>query len=301
MPDSFVPLVLISLHTLAVFLYALAKVSLSRRISQYRLLYRFVIVSAGVMIPANLACLSTPPGAVHTLIQSFSIASLAAIAALTWHFRHPSCRQDPSRIVLAIGAHPDDLELACSGTLARLVDNGHRVHALVMTHGAVGGDASIRPGEARNGARFLGLTSCELHDLPDTHLAESSNVMIGLIETAIARHHPDLILTHSANDQHQDHVAVHWATRRAARNHPAIICYESPSATPAFCPQAYVDVSGYLDTKQMAVELHRDQSEKPYMTTSVLQGVATFRGRQARMDDAEGFEVIRLPLFGGIL
>ncbi|MDO5068107.1 MAG: PIG-L deacetylase family protein [Propionibacteriaceae bacterium] len=301
MSNTLVHLTLISLHTLAVFLYTLARVDLSRRIRHYRMLNRFAIISAGVMIPANLACLSTPEGTAHALAESFSIASLIALAALTWYFRHPSRRQGPSRIVLAIGAHPDDLELACSGTLARLIDNGHHVHALVMTHGSVGGDASIRPDEARQGARFLGLTSCELHDLPDTHLAESSNAMISLIEAAISRHSPDLILTHSANDQHQDHVAVHWATRRAARNHPAIICYESPSATPAFCPQAYVDVSGYLDAKQTAVELHRNQAEKPYMAHSVLQGVATFRGRQARMDDAEGFEVIRLPLFRGIL
>ncbi|RRD49148.1 PIG-L deacetylase family protein [Arachnia propionica] len=301
MSDPLVHLTLISLHILAVFLYTLGRVNLARRISHYRLLSRFACISAGVMIPANLACLSTPSGTIHPLTQSFSIASLLALAALTWYFRHPSCKQDPSRVVLAIGAHPDDLELACSGTLARLVDHGHRVHALVMTHGAIGGDPSIRPDEARDGARFLGLTSCDLHDLPDTHLAESSHTMVSLIEAAIARHNPHLILTHSANDQHQDHVAVHWATRRAARNHPAIICYESPSATPAFCPHAYVDVSGYLDTKQMAVELHKDQSAKPYMANSVLQGMATFRGRQGRMDDAEGFEVIRLPLFGGIL
>lgn len=200
------------------------------------------------------------------------------------------------RRVLAIGAHPDDLELACGGTLARLADHGHEVHALVMTHGAVGGDASVRPDEARRGAAFMGLDSITVHDLPDTGLPLVGNEMIKRIEAAIEQVQPHIILTHSAHDQHQDHHAVHQATLRAARSQHSILCYESPSVTREFDPDVFVDVTGYTDIKVESVMAHRNQAGKPYMTEDTVKGITRFRGRQAKGEHAEGFESVRLMM-----
>ena len=113
------------------------------------------------------------------------------------------------RRVLAIGAHPDDLELACGGTLAKFVDSGHEVQGLVMSDGKRGGDALERSLDAQRGAAFMGLTGMAHHNFTDTELNRHSQEMVGVIEAAIARYNPDIILTHSNHDQHQDHQAVH--------------------------------------------------------------------------------------------
>ncbi len=198
--------------------------------------------------------------------------------------------------VLAIGAHPDDLELACGGTLARLADSGHEVHSLVMSRGGVGGESHTREQEARDGARRLGVGVLHVHDFPDTNLELTSREMIVAIEKAIAEVGPDLILTHSSHDQHQDHAAVHQAVLRAARKHHSILCFESPSVTAEFTPSVFFDVTDYIDIKQEAVLAHQDQiqGDKAYMGKERLAGMAVFRGGQVRRRHAEGFEVVRL-------
>ncbi|MGZ4636740.1 MAG: PIG-L deacetylase family protein [Oryzihumus sp.] len=198
------------------------------------------------------------------------------------------------RRVLAIGAHPDDLELACGGTLAKLSDSGHEVHALVLSHGERGGEGAARPREARAGGVLLGLTSVQVHDFLDTRLGEDPVGLVQAIEAMIRRVNPDIVLTHSGHDQHQDHQAVHEATLRAARQSTSILCYESPSATPDFRPSVFVDIDEYVEVKVAAVAAHRDQGRKPYMTPERVRGIATFRGSQAKVASAEGYEPVRL-------
>ncbi|MEX5237793.1 PIG-L deacetylase family protein [Kocuria arenosa] len=193
-----------------------------------------------------------------------------------------------------MGAHPDDLELACGATLAKLVDGGHEVRGLVMSSGEVGGNAGLRPAEAQQGAIFIGLGNLRVHDFPDTRLESVSNEMVRLIEEEIHTFKPDVIFTHSAHDQHQDHYAVHQATLRAARAHHSILCYESPSVTRDFDPSVFVDIDGYVDVKVEAVLSHRDQAGKPYMTPGRVRGMAAFRGAQAKNTNAEAFEPVRL-------
>ncbi|MDO5683312.1 MAG: PIG-L deacetylase family protein, partial [Propionibacteriaceae bacterium] len=219
---------------------------------------------------------------------------LGATILLLMHTRIVTPASARPRTILAIGAHPDDLEIACGGSLAMLVDAGHHVHGLVMTAGAVGGDPLRRPREAREGAHFLGLASLTVHDLPDTNLALTENRMVELMEQAINRFSPDIILTHSVHDQHQDHLAVHHATLRAARRHHSILCYESPSVTRDFNPDVFLDVGDYTDIKFQAVLAHRDQVGKSYMSRDVLASVTRFRGQQAKRSHAEAFESVRL-------
>lgn len=198
------------------------------------------------------------------------------------------------RRVLAIGAHPDDLELACGGTLAKLADSGHEVHALVLSQGEGGGDRAHRAEEAHRGGALLGVASVQVRDFADTRLAQDPTALVTAIEEVVNRVNPDIILTHSANDQHQDHQAVHVATLRAARQSSSILCYESPSATPDFRPSVFIDIDDYVEAKVAAVAAHRDQLRKPYMTPDRLRGIATFRGAQAKVDSAEGYEPVRL-------
>lgn len=202
-------------------------------------------------------------------------------------------RTSRPRRILAIGAHPDDLELACGATLAKLADAGHQIQAVVLTGGERGGNAAVRPLEARRGAQFLGCNAVFVYDFADTRLREQANEILSAIEMRIREFNPDIIFTHSANDQHQDHQAVYEATLRAARNHGTILCYESPSVTSDFNPTFFVDIGDYVDVKIESVRQHRDQRLKPYVSAERLRGMALFRGGQAKTRYAEGFEAVR--------
>ncbi len=201
---------------------------------------------------------------------------------------------DDAQVILAIGAHPDDLEIACGGTLARLSDAGHKVYAIVMSDGRAGGDNGVRPDEARMGAVTMGITSIDVHSFTDTRLEDHNVEMVQVVEEKINALCPDLIFTHSIHDQHQDHQSVHLAVLRAARKHSSILCYESPSVTSEFNPQLFIDITDYIDVKVKAVEDHRDQAGKRYLRGDRLRGMANFRGAQGKVELAEGFEVIRL-------
>jgi LmbE family N-acetylglucosaminyl deacetylase len=203
-------------------------------------------------------------------------------------------RSKPARI-LAIGAHPDDIEIAAGATLAKMCDAGYFMVGLVLSHGEQGGDAESRLSEAKKGAKFLELDDVRVLDFNDTHMIDQAAEITQAIEKLIKEVQPDMIFTHSKHDIHQDHQAVHESTMRAARNlRSSILCYESPSVTMEFFPTYFVDACGYVDIKIEAINQHWDQHTKPYMRPDVIRGKLSFRGSQAKIEYAEGFEVARM-------
>ncbi|MBX8996896.1 PIG-L family deacetylase [Corynebacterium testudinoris] len=291
--------ILTALGALAAIVFVLTPRGRSLLSRRFRSATRLRAIFIGLMIPlivVQLLELTLPHG--HWMHELFHLVTLLAMVTLlfilfTARVRPTTYASDVTRTVLAVGAHPDDLEIACGGTLAKMADGGHHVHGLVLSDGQVGGDASVRPDEARAGANFLELESITVHAFPDTRLAEHDGDLVRAIEERIREIKPDVILTHSRNDHHQDHHAVHLATLRAGRRHPTILCFESPSTTRNFNPNYFVNISEYLGAKVHAVSRHIDQAGKPYMKPDKLRGIASFRGSQAKIDVAEGFEIVR--------
>jgi LmbE family N-acetylglucosaminyl deacetylase len=223
-----------------------------------------------------------------------TILALSSVTLLLIANKIVITRTPQPRRILIIGAHPDDMEIAAGAAMAKFHDVGYRISGLVCTCGEGGGDAQVRSDEAKHGADFMGLDEVRVLHLPDTYLKDHSVELAKAIEDMVKQVQPNLIFTHSANDIHQDHQAVHEATLRAGRNHTSILCYESPSATPDFKPLLFVDVGDYVDVKVEAVRQHRDQQDKPYMLSEVVRGKLAFRGSQAKVLYAEGFETVRL-------
>lgn len=91
------------------------------------------------------------------------------------------------RRILAVGAHPDDIEIACGGTLSAMRDSGYQVRGLVLTQGERGSNAKVRPSEARRSADFLGLDQVRVLDLPDTRLHDRSLDVLAAIEEEIIK------------------------------------------------------------------------------------------------------------------
>jgi LmbE family N-acetylglucosaminyl deacetylase len=266
-----------------------------RRVRKPQLIRTLLLLGATLVLAANVLCLMVAIADIWAAaVIAASLAGGAALAALMLSLRVKTVRAALPRRVLAIGAHPDDLELACGGTLAKFIDSGHEVNGMIMSDGKIGGNVADRSKEARRGAAFMGLTNIRHFEFTDTRLAEHGQEMVNVIEEAIRRFNPDIILTHSKHDQHQDHQAVHEATLRAARQHPSILCYESPSATRDFNPSVFIDIEDYVEARVRAVQVHRDQAGKPYMTSARVRGVAAFRGSQAKRAAAEGYEPVRL-------
>ena len=199
--------------------------------------------------------------------------------------------------ILAIGAHPDDIEVGCSGTLAKYVRNGHDVYLLVMTEGGMGGESTIRKKEQARSAKILKPREVIWGGYKDTLLSPHMNQMVQEIETFLKQIVPDFILVHHEEDTHQDHRSLAKATISATRYVRNVLFYEGPT-TRNFSPTVFVDIKETIDTKFATLLAHQSQVEKTNIEglsiTDVVRSTAVFRGIQGRVQFAEAFVPLRL-------
>jgi LmbE family N-acetylglucosaminyl deacetylase len=200
--------------------------------------------------------------------------------------------------ILAIGAHPDDIELGSGGTLIKAVREGHNVYMYTLTRGGASGDPAQRTEELKRSAKFIGAKDLKIDDFEDTKLT-SGPELINHIESYINFADPDVIFTHSARDIHHDHRAIATATSEAARFSSNILAYEIP-LTKDFDPQVYYDISDVIDEKVELIEIFWSQNAKLYLKAKAIKGLAEYRALQSRMATAvnavETFEVVKLCL-----
>ena len=186
--------------------------------------------------------------------------------------------------VLAIGAHPDDIEYGCGGMLAKYARKGHDVYLFVASDGALGGEAAVRRREQEDAARILGARDV---------------FWGGWLETALRQVEPRMIFVNSPDDTHQDHRHLAQCASSATRYVPNFLFYEVPS-TLHFAPNCYTDIADVLDTKLAGLEAHRSQVTKTSIEDLTIlelaRSCANFRGIQARVKYAEAFQSVRLLL-----
>ena len=201
-------------------------------------------------------------------------------------------RQRQQKRVLAIGAHPDDVEIGCGGTLARHRAKGDMLNILTLSRGAAGGDVNVRATEAYKAADILGAT-LQLGSLRDAHISEGV-ATIAIIEAAIRELQPTHVYTHCAEDTHQDHRAVHAASLVAARNVPNLYCYQSPSSTVEFRPRRFVDITHFIGQKIKVIDAYHSQVDRmESIQSDVIVATARYWGRFAGYVLAEPLKVIR--------
>ncbi len=195
--------------------------------------------------------------------------------------------------VLAIGAHPDDVEIGCAGTLLDHRRRGDRITILTLSRGAVGGDTDARRDEARRTAETIG-AQLLFADLPDTRVDDGIDT-IRLIESVVAAVDPTVVYVHSAHDNHQDHRAVHTATRSATRGVRRVFAYQSPSATNEFFPTQFVPIDAVVGQKVEVLQLFDSQSGRSYLEPELVTAGSRYWARHlgASARYAEPFEVLR--------
>ncbi len=198
--------------------------------------------------------------------------------------------------ILAIGAHPDDIEFGCGGTLIKYADRGHQLYLLVMTEGGLGAAKSTRKAEQLDAQGILGVNQIFWGGYEDTYLQVDKDV-ISQVENVIARVKPDFILCHYPDDTHQDHRHLAQVVISATRHIHNVLFYEGPT-TQNFEPQIFVDISSTIDRKIGALKAHRSQITKTNIKDLTImelaRSTANFRGTQGRVKFAEAFRALRL-------
>ena len=200
--------------------------------------------------------------------------------------------------VLAIGAHPDDIEFGCGGMLTKYAERGHEVFMFVATDGSLGGEASVRRREQQDSALVIGARKVFWGDYQDTEVPLNRELIVRL-ESVIREVKPRMIFVNSPDDTHQDHRNLAQGAMSATRYVPNFLFFEVPS-TQHFAPNCYTDIEKVLDRKLACLEAHRSQVAKTNIEDlSILElavSCANFRGIQARVKYAEAFQSVRLLL-----
>jgi len=283
--------------TVTVFIL-IKKLPLRRMVRKSRTIFRVILASNIFLAGLQFYCLINTNSDIHHQLgyDCLSIIGQSSLLIVIVWMKLIAEPSPKSMNILVIGAHPDDMEIACGGALAKLCDAGHTISGLIVSNGEMGGNSSSRLREAMKSADFLGLNQLEAMDFPDTRLDHFTLEISKQIERVVNELKTDIVFTHSINDLHQDHRSVHNATLCACRNLSTILCYESPSTTPAFQPNVFINIEQYIDIKIESIREHKDQNKKIYVQPEQVCGKAIFRGTQAKLKQVEGFEAIRISL-----
>ena len=230
--------------------------------------------------------------------------------------------------ILAIGAHPDDVELGCSGTILKEISLGKKVGIIDLTRGELGtrGSTEIRSEEAKKAASILGVSFRQNLNFKDGFFRNDEIHQLELIKV-IRKYKPKIILCNAVDDRHIDHpkgaqLVLHSCFLSGLKKIKTI--YDGVNQDPwrpkniyhyiqwkNLSPDFVVDIGKHIKTKIEAVKAFRSQfydgnesvHDTPISTKNFLESIeyrAKDLGRLTGVDYAEGFLAARLPLVESI-
>lgn len=219
--------------------------------------------------------------------------------------------------ILAIGAHPDDVELSCAGTLAKEISRDKKVGILDLTRGELGtrGTAEIRDREAKRAAEILGVKMRENLEFSDGFFVNNVSHQLEIIKI-LRKYRPEIVLCNAIEDRHIDHgkgaqlvsdacflsglrkiETIHKGNSQDAWRPKQVFHYIQWRNLK---PDVVVDISGFIDKKLEAVKAYKSQffdennqePQTPISSSNFLESI-TYRardlGRLINVDHAEGF------------
>ncbi|MDF2688860.1 MAG: LmbE family protein [Microvirga sp.] len=221
--------------------------------------------------------------------------------------------------ILAIGAHPDDIEVQCAGTLALYAQAGHKVFMAVATNGNVGSPThsreeigAIRKQEQINSCALIGAELIWM-DFDDEWLFNDRPTRTRFID-AIRQADPDVMFIHGPTDYHPDHrisgqiaedaripasVRLVETSLPYTKKIPHMFYMDNPTGL-GFEPKAYVDISAVIKTKQDMLRCHASQDSwiravygEEVSITDLMDKNAISRGQQMNVAFAEGFREVK--------
>jgi bacillithiol biosynthesis deacetylase BshB1 len=223
--------------------------------------------------------------------------------------------------ILAFGAHPDDIELSCGGTIAKEISLGKKVGIVDLTRGELGtrGSTSLRDKEAAKASKILGVSVRENLGFADGFFVNDKKHQIGIIKM-LRKYQPEIVLCNAIDDRHIDHpkgsnlvsdacflsglIKIETALdgKQQEKWRPKLVYHyiQWKSIEPDFV----VDISGFIDTKNEAILAYSSQfydpnskePESPITSKNFIDSVnyrARDLGRLIGVDYAEGFNTER--------
>lgn len=213
--------------------------------------------------------------------------------------------------ILAVGAHPDDVELGAGGTLARHAAAGDQVYIVTLAAGPMsrgGGKAELQKyrGQAIAAATVLGARVATLSFADQRFDRVDRLVLVQAIEAAIHSTNPERVYTHHRGDRNLDHRITHDAVMTACRPVPgavvrSVFAFEVQSSTEwgdePFCPSVFVDVTGDpLSKKLEALACYEGEMARAFphpRSVEAIAALARWRGATAGIEAAEAFVLLR--------
>ena len=226
--------------------------------------------------------------------------------------------------ILAIGVHPDDVELSCSGTLLKAIAQGRKVGLLDLTRGELGtrGTAKIREKEASNSAKLMGALVRENTKMDDGFFRQSRKNIMKIVQV-IRKYQPEIVLANALEDRHPDHARASKLTSDACfiaglskvqsvDNEGVNQDKWRPKAIYHYIqdhhlkPDFVIDITPFIDQKMELIKTFKSQfydpdsnePESPISSINFMESIKAKNrvfGRPLGVDFGEGFNVERTP------
>ena len=203
--------------------------------------------------------------------------------------------------ILAFGAHPDDVELGCAGTLAKEISLGKKVGIIDLTQGELGtrGSAELRRKEADEAARILQISVRENLCFADGFFLNDKHHQLEIVKK-LRKYRPEIVICNPFDDRHIETTDENGNSQEAWRPKVVYHYIQWKDLRPDFV----VDITGFLEKKIEAVYAYRSQflpdegnDPQTVITSQNFQDSIKFRAQELGMlinrDYAEGFNVER--------
>ncbi|WP_165069756.1 response regulator [Marisediminicola senii] len=225
------------------------------------------------------------------LTKPVSSADLVShVSRLAEASRQAAANAPERQVVLAIGAHPDDIEVGVGGILAAHRAAGEDVTLLTLSRGMRDGGVRTAWEEGSASAASIGATLI----LEDTGDQQSTESMIDVVRRVVAEVNPTVVYVHSATDRHLDHRKVHDATIVATGAVRTVACYQGSTATVEFHPNRFVTIDGFTDAKLGMLAHFAANTERPaYLDAGLALATARYWSRFGEGQYCEPLEIVR--------
>lgn len=198
--------------------------------------------------------------------------------------------------ILAIGAHPDDIELSCFGFLLKQQKLGSNIHAFIASPDSLTENpkTEIRTKESQEAFSLIPESNLFIRTTNNINMENYQEICDQIRNMAISNN-IDLVIVHYPKDTMQEHRLLNEITMTALRRLPvSIFLYKSPS-TIKFIPNLFVDINKEYDAKVKAISCHKTQANKEYMHPDSIkifnQG---WDGKSIGIDIYEQFNILRM-------
>lgn len=197
--------------------------------------------------------------------------------------------------MLLVGAHPDDIEIGCGGTMAKYRNRTSSIKSIIFAPCL---EDPLNNGileEYEMSMNMLGVDEVLNYNYPrdilENYIQKVRDLLYGLKQSF----KPDVIFCPSLNDLHQDHRAVAGACRTIFRDSATVLSYEIVRSTVYFMPNLYVSLSqADMIYKLKLLKNYKTQARRSYFKPELVKSIASYRGSQVIVQYAEAFEIWRM-------